>query len=97
MTHNVGNSIDLGSGIHNKQFLGVLVSFEDGLDVCLILLASLPRGTNQRLTATSNGGMSDWVKPGEYLGVGKRYRLKQVTNSGVTSSLVRRPRNYFSA
>ena len=45
ITYNVGYSIDLRSGIEDEEFLGVFVSFEDCVDVGLVFLASLDRGT----------------------------------------------------
>ena len=66
-TYNVSHSVDFRSCIKDEQLLGVLVSLEYGVDVGLVLPASLWRGTQQRLATPSDGRVCDWVKPRENL------------------------------
>ena len=61
MTDYVCYCIDLGSGIHDKQPLGVLVGLVYGLHVALIFLAPLLDWPNQGLAAVCDGGMGDGV------------------------------------
>ena len=65
-THHIGYSVDLGSGIHDVEFLGV-VGLQDGLEEGLVLRTLLALSTHQRLTAAGDGGVCDWVEPRESL------------------------------
>ena len=67
MAYNIGDGIDLRSSVKDEQLLGVLVGFEDCVDVSFVLSASLDGGPKQRLTAASDGGVGDGVEPRENL------------------------------
>ena len=67
--YQISNSIDLRSGIHDVDLLGVLVGLQDSGDVAFIIPAPLGgwRSSHQRLAAPGNGGMGHWVQPGQNL------------------------------
>ena len=67
VTHNVCHGVDLGPGVHDVELLGVLVGGGDGSDVALVLPAPPTAGPHQGLAAAGDGGVRDWVEPGEHL------------------------------
>lgn len=90
VSHDVCHGVDLGSGIHDVELLGVRVGLHDGLRekgimpgthtdtrahtthaykyISFVFFTAFLSRSYQRLTAAGDGGMGDWMEPGEGLG-----------------------------
>lgn len=67
ITYLVGSSIDARPGIEDEELVGLSIGIHDGLEVLLIVFATLAVDPDHGLTTAGHCGLALWVDPRQHL------------------------------